>query len=90
MEIISSSSEQSKQKQDFLLLLGKSGHVYAYDDGQIERYLLQYQSRSPPSLPKEIMVKIPFFDSSITVVKFIADNPSYMLSSTDEVTLYTT
>ncbi|XP_044461920.1 uncharacterized protein LOC123193167 isoform X3 [Mangifera indica] len=84
MEIISSSSEQSKQKQDFLLLLGKSGHVYGYDDGQIESYLLQYQSRSPPSLPKEIMVKIPFFDSSITVVKFIADNPSYMLSSTDE------
>ncbi|KAJ0097649.1 hypothetical protein Patl1_29274 [Pistacia atlantica] len=89
MEIISSSSEQSKQKQDFFFLLGKSGHVYAYDDGQIERYLLQYQSRSPPSLPKEIMVKIPFFDSSVTVVKFIADNPSYMLSSTDEVTLIT-
>ncbi|XP_031269259.1 uncharacterized protein LOC116127759 isoform X2 [Pistacia vera] len=84
MEIISSSSEQSKQKQDFFFLLGKSGHVYAYDDGQIERYLLQYQSRSPPSLPKEIMVKIPFFDSSVTVVKFIAENPSYMLSSTDE------
>ncbi|KAK2657637.1 hypothetical protein Ddye_010689 [Dipteronia dyeriana] len=83
MEIISSSSEPSKHKQDVFLLLGKSGHVYAYDDCQIERYLLQYQTRSPPSLPKEITVKIPFFDSSITAVKLITDS-SYMLSSSDE------
>ncbi|KAJ4714050.1 Transducin/WD40 repeat protein [Melia azedarach] len=83
MEIVSSSNEQGKQKQDSFLLLGKSGHVYAYDDCQIERYLLQYQSRSPPSLPKEVMLKMPFLDSSITVTKFITDN-SYMLSSADE------
>ncbi|KAL5752322.1 hypothetical protein ACOSQ2_022829 [Xanthoceras sorbifolium] len=83
MEITSSSSEPSKQKQDSFLLLGNSGHVYAYDDCQIERYLLQYQSRSPPSLPKEVKVKIPFLDSSITAVKLITDS-SYMLSSSDE------
>ncbi|KAK3224305.1 hypothetical protein Dsin_011330 [Dipteronia sinensis] len=83
MEIISSSSDPSKHKQDTFLLLGKSGHVYAYDDCQIERYLLQYQTRSPPSLPKEITVKIPFVDSSITAVKLITDS-SYMLSSSDE------
>ncbi|GMP26941.1 hypothetical protein CsSME_00003162 [Camellia sinensis var. sinensis] len=70
MEIISSSNEKSKHKQDAFLLLGKSGHVYAYDD-------------SPPSLPKEIMVKLPFADSSITVAKFITDNP-YSLCSSDE------
>jgi hypothetical protein len=89
IEIISSSSEPSKHKQDAFLLLGKSGHVYAYDDCQIERYLLQYQTRSPPSLPKEIMVKIPFIDSSITAVKLITDS-SYMFSSSDEVVYWTT
>ncbi|KAF5960855.1 hypothetical protein HYC85_002064 [Camellia sinensis] len=83
MEIISSSNEKSKHKQDAFLLLGKSGHVYAYDDCAIEKYLLQCQSRSPPSLPKEIMVKLPFADSSITVAKFITDNP-YSLCSSDE------
>ena len=82
MEIISS-SEQSKHKQDFLLLLGKSGHVYAYDDCLIEKYLLQCQSRSPPSLPKEIMLKMPT-DSSITIAKFITDNHC-MISPADEV-----
>ncbi|CAL5366047.1 unnamed protein product [Camellia sinensis] len=83
MEIISSSNEKSKHKQDAFLLLGKSGHVYAYDDCAIEKYLLQCQSRTPPSLPKEIMVKLPFADSSITVAKFITDNP-YSLCSSDE------
>ncbi|GMY11090.1 isoform 2 of syntaxin-binding protein 5 [Fagus crenata] len=82
MEIISS-SDQSKHKQDFLLLLGKSGHVYAYDDCLIEKYLLQCQSRSPPSLPKEIMLKMPFTDSSITIAKFITDNQC-MISPADE------
>ncbi|KAK2999096.1 hypothetical protein RJ639_023440, partial [Escallonia herrerae] len=83
MEIISSSYEQSKHKQDSFLLLGKSGQVYAYDDSNIEKYLLQSQSRSPPSLPKEVMVRLPFVDSTITTAKFVTDNP-YQLSSADK------
>lgn len=84
MEIISSSSDPNKSKQeDSFLLLGKSGHFYAFDDCQIERYLLHYQSRSPPSAPKEVMLKMPFLDSSITAVKFITGN-SFILSSADE------
>ncbi|KAK3023413.1 hypothetical protein RJ639_042801, partial [Escallonia herrerae] len=83
MEIISSSYEQSKHKQDSFLLLGKSGHVYAYDDSNIEKYLLQSQSRSPPSLPKEVMVRLPFVDSAITTAKLVTDNP-YQLSSADK------
>ena len=84
MEIISSSSDPNKPKQDSFLLLGKSGHFYAFDDSQIERYLLQYQSRSPPSAPKEVMLKMPFLDSSITAMKLITGN-SFILSSADEV-----
>nr|GLL19078.1 uncharacterized protein LOC109167710 isoform X1 [Ipomoea trifida] len=80
MEIISSSKGPSKQKYDAFLLLGKSGVVYAYDDSLVERYLLQCQTKSPPSLPKEISVKLPFVDSSITIAKLITDNP-YMLWS---------
>ncbi|CAB4287974.1 unnamed protein product [Prunus armeniaca] len=53
MEIVSSLSEQSKHKQDCFLLLGNSGNLYAYDDCLIEKYLLQSQSKSSPSLPKE-------------------------------------
>lgn len=83
MEIISSSSDPNKPKQDSFLLLGKSGHFYAFDDSQIERYLLQYQSRSPPSAPKEVMLKMPFLDSSITAMKLITGN-SFILSSADE------
>ncbi|KAG6701787.1 hypothetical protein I3842_07G002800 [Carya illinoinensis] len=82
MEIVSS-SEQSKHKQDSFLLLGKSGHVYAYDDCLIEKYLLQCQSRSPPSLPKEVKLKMPFADSSITIAKLITDD-TCLLSPADE------
>ncbi|XP_004287725.1 PREDICTED: uncharacterized protein LOC101298930 isoform X1 [Fragaria vesca subsp. vesca] len=84
MEIISSTfSEQSKHKQDCFLVLGSSGHLYAYDDCSIEKYLLQSQSKSPPSLPKEVMVKMPFVDTSITVSKLITDDTN-MSTSTDE------
>ncbi|KAK4261998.1 hypothetical protein QN277_027615 [Acacia crassicarpa] len=76
MEVLSTSSEQSKQKQDSFILLGKSGCVYVYDDSLIERYLLQCQSKSSPSLPKEVMIKLPLSDSSITAAKFISDNPN--------------
>ncbi|XP_034683738.1 uncharacterized protein LOC117913008 isoform X1 [Vitis riparia] len=84
MVIVSSSSEQSKHKQDSFLLLGKSGCMYAYDDYVIDRYLLQCQSRSSPSLPKEIMVKLPFSDSSITIAKFITENPNFLNSSDED------
>lgn len=87
MEIISSSSEQSKHKQDIFLSLGKSGHIYAYDDSSIEKYLLQCQSRSTNTLPKEVMVKMPYADSSITIANFITDNPC-LLSFADEVTKF--
>lgn len=84
MEIISSSNEQSKHKQNSLILLGKSGHVYMYDDSLIERYLLQWQSKSTPSLPKEVMVRLPLSDSSITIAKFIS-NATNVFYSEDKV-----
>ncbi|KAL0891568.1 hypothetical protein Bca101_015551 [Brassica carinata] len=72
-------------KQDSLLVLGKSGRVYAYDDYMIEKYLIQSQSKSPPSLPKETVVKLPFSDScgGVTVGKFLT-NPSHLLNLSDE------
>lgn len=87
MEIISTSAsaDQSKQKQDLFLILGKSGHLHLYDDSLIERYLLQCQSKSAPSFPKEVIVKIPLADSSITTSKFITNNPNMLLNSEDEV-----
>jgi WD40 repeat protein len=82
--IIADVNEQSKHKQDFLFVLGKSGRVYAYDDYMIEKYLIQSQSKSSPSLPKETVVKLPFSDSSsITVGKFLT-NPSHLLNLSDE------
>ncbi|XVF62302.1 hypothetical protein PTKIN_Ptkin08bG0206500 [Pterospermum kingtungense] len=86
MVVTSSSIEQNKLKQDFLLLVGKSGNIYMYDDCSIEKYLLQCQSRSPPSLPKEVMVKNPFINSNITVAKLITDNP-YVLSADEDYVL---
>ncbi|XP_020218072.1 uncharacterized protein LOC109801420 [Cajanus cajan] len=82
MEIISTSS---KHRQNYFILLGKSGHVYLYDDNLIERYLLQSQSnsKSTTSLPKEVVVKLPLADSSITTAKFISNNLN-MFSSEDE------
>ncbi|WVZ11788.1 hypothetical protein V8G54_016318 [Vigna mungo] len=81
MQIISTSS---KQRQNYFILLGKSGNVYLYDDNLIERYLLQSQSKSTPSLPKEVVVKLPLSDSSITTAKFVSNNPS-AFSSEDEL-----
>ncbi|XP_039061499.1 uncharacterized protein LOC120205741 [Hibiscus syriacus] len=83
MVITSSTTEQSKLKQEFLLLIGKSGNICMYDDCSIEKYLLQCQSRPPPSLPKEVTVKMLFVDSSITVTKLITENP-YALSSDED------
>lgn len=74
MVIISCSNEHGKHKQGFLLLLGKSGHMYAYDDHSIEKYLLQSQTKSSPSIPRELMIKLPFCDSSTTSAQFITDH----------------
>ncbi|XVF18147.1 hypothetical protein REPUB_Repub10bG0187200 [Reevesia pubescens] len=87
MVITSSTTEQSKLKQDFLLLIGKSGNIYMYDDCSIEKYLLQCQSKSPPSVPKEVKVEMPFADSSITVAKLITDNPNALSSNEDYILL---
>lgn len=84
LEIISSTNDPNKHKEASCLLLGKSGHIYAYNDCMIERYLLECQARSPPSLPKQMKIKLPFTDSSITVAKLFTYN-SHLLSFTDEV-----
>lgn len=84
MEIISSFPTLKKNINNSLLLVSKSGQIYTYDDSLIERYLIQYQSRSPPSLPREVTVKLPLVDSSITIAKFVVNNP-YMLFSMDQV-----
>uniref|UniRef100_A0A2P2JLI5 Uncharacterized protein LOC105628567 n=1 Tax=Rhizophora mucronata TaxID=61149 RepID=A0A2P2JLI5_RHIMU len=83
MEIISSTLENNKHKQDSFILLGKSGQIYAYDDYLIESYLLQSQSRGSPSLPKEVKLKMPFADSNITVAKFVT-NASFPLGFSEE------
>ncbi|KAF9607948.1 hypothetical protein IFM89_003868 [Coptis chinensis] len=83
MEVISSNYDQSKQKQDSLLLLLKSGRLCFYDDSVIEKYLMQSQSRSAPSLPKQVMVKLPFADSGITIAKFVTDGSNF-ISGMDE------
>ncbi|CAI9110485.1 OLC1v1010528C4 [Oldenlandia corymbosa var. corymbosa] len=75
--IVASFNLHMKQKNDSLLLLGKSGHLHSFDDNLIERYLLQSQSKSSPSLPKETLVKLPFADPSITVAKYIVGNPHF-------------
>ncbi|KAF9611950.1 hypothetical protein IFM89_037170 [Coptis chinensis] len=77
MEVISSNYDQRKQKQDSLLLL-KSGHLCTYDDSVIEKYLMQNQSRLAPSLPKQVIVKLPFAHSSITIVKFVTDGSKFI------------
>ncbi|KAG7544956.1 Lethal giant larvae (Lgl)-like C-terminal domain [Arabidopsis suecica] len=82
--IIADVSEQSKHKQDYLFVLGKSGRVYAYDDYMIEKYLIQSQSKSSPSLPKETVVKLPFSDSSSITVGKLLTNPSHLLNLSDE------
>ncbi|CAL9101764.1 unnamed protein product [Musa acuminata var. zebrina] len=69
MEIVSCFSNQSKNKQNTLVLLLRSGRLCLYDDSAIEQYLLHCQSKSPPTLPKQFMVTLPFGDSRITAAK---------------------
>ncbi|XP_057822852.2 uncharacterized protein LOC131035216 isoform X2 [Cryptomeria japonica] len=52
-----------------LLVLSQESHLYAYDDSEIEKRLIDADHNSLLSLPKPIMIKPPFADSSITVAK---------------------
>ncbi|KAG9136988.1 hypothetical protein Leryth_013829 [Lithospermum erythrorhizon] len=81
---------QGKQKNDAIMLLGKSGQIYYYDDSLVERYLLLSQSKSSPSLPKEEMVKLPFAKTRITVSFFVSDNPVMRCSSDQDYMTFTT
>ncbi|GAB2282490.1 hypothetical protein Dimus_017033 [Dionaea muscipula] len=84
MEVISGFTEKNKHKQGFLLLLGKSGHIYAYDDHLIEKYLLQYKSRSPSSIPQEVNIKLPFPNSRTTSALFITNNSCWLGSTYED------
>ncbi|KAE8814936.1 Serine/threonine-protein phosphatase 7 long form-like protein [Hordeum vulgare] len=70
MESVIGLSDPNKQRQSALVLLLKSGQICLYDDSEIERYLLQSQSRSPPRLPSHSFVKQLYGDSGINVAKF--------------------
>ncbi|KAL4186448.1 hypothetical protein AMTRI_Chr09g33920 [Amborella trichopoda] len=80
MEILSNSTGRNKHLEDALLILLKSGHLLVYDESDIKRYLFQSQSKSPPPIPKQVKVKLPLSDSSITVAKFISDNSVFSSS----------
>ncbi|XP_020083901.1 uncharacterized protein LOC109707188 isoform X3 [Ananas comosus] len=83
MELISCFNDQNKHQPNALVLLLKSGCLCLVDDSQIERYLIQCQSKSPPTLPSQILVKLPFGDSPITVAKLYTSNTA-PLSFMDE------
>lgn len=87
LEIISCSNETSKHKQHSLILLGKSGLMYAYDDHSIEKCLLQSPSKSSASLPNELMIKLPISSSTTTSAQFIT-NHSNNIDSEEEVLIY--
>ncbi|KAI6671602.1 hypothetical protein NL676_006487 [Syzygium grande] len=84
MEIVSNYNEQTNQKRESLLVIGKSEHLYEYDDSLIEKHLLQCQSKSAAPIPKEVRLRIPLTESTITVAKFITNN-QYILNLDDEV-----
>lgn len=76
MELISCFSDQNKHKENALVLLLKSGHLCLYNDSEIEHYLLKSQSKSSPTLPNQLKVKLPFGDSAITITKLYTCNPA--------------
>ncbi|KAL7143745.1 hypothetical protein ABFS83_08G213000 [Erythranthe nasuta] len=84
MEITTSSIGQDKHRRDSLILLGRSSNVFTYDDSSIERYLVQCQTKSSPSLPKGETINLPYGDSTITVTKFITNTPCTPFSSDEE------
>ncbi|KAK8965667.1 hypothetical protein KSP40_PGU020395 [Platanthera guangdongensis] len=74
MEIISSFNDGNKQKKDVLALLLKSGHLCLYVDSDIESFLLKSQSKSTPSIPNHIIVRLPYYESRITAAKLYASS----------------
>ncbi|XP_021867534.2 uncharacterized protein [Spinacia oleracea] len=86
LEIISCSNETSKHKQHSLILLGKSGLMYAYDDHSIEKCLLQSPSKSSASLPNELMIKLPISSSTTTSAQFITNHSNNIDSEEEEYT----
>ncbi|XP_038975430.1 uncharacterized protein LOC103720924 isoform X1 [Phoenix dactylifera] len=76
MELISGFSDQNKHKENALVLLLKSGRLCLYNDSEIEHYLLKSQSKSSPTLPNQLMVKLPFGDSGITIARLYTCNPA--------------
>ncbi|GAB2259775.1 hypothetical protein Droror1_Dr00010630 [Drosera rotundifolia] len=84
MDLRPSSPEKSKHQKGFLLLLGKSGHVYAYDDHLIAKYLVQYNSRSPSSIPQEVKIKLPFPGSKFTCAESITNNSCWLRSNDED------
>ncbi|KAJ4746628.1 Transducin/WD40 repeat-like superfamily protein [Rhynchospora pubera] len=76
VEHISLSSDKNKQKQNTLALLLKSGHLCLFNDLDIERYLVQSQSKSPPTLPSQTMVSVPSYNSGVTAAKLYTSNGS--------------
>ncbi|KAH9310967.1 hypothetical protein KI387_026002, partial [Taxus chinensis] len=80
MTILSSSRAKIEGVGIALLVLSKTGHLYAYDDYEIEKRLLDADRKSLLSLPKAIVIKPPFADSSVTVAKLVTipnNNDSY-------------
>ncbi|KAL5706115.1 hypothetical protein ACHQM5_024323 [Ranunculus cassubicifolius] len=78
MEIISCTSDQSKKKQNILLVMLKFGRLCMYDDSVIEKSLTQSNSRPHFDLPKEIIVRLPFTESRITMARFIVDDSNFL------------
>ncbi|XP_074275401.1 uncharacterized protein LOC141599307 isoform X2 [Silene latifolia] len=87
MEIISCPNELSKNKQGFLVLLGKSGRMYAYDDHSIQKYLLLSQKKSSVSAPSGLTIKLPYYTSIVTSAQFLTNHSKIIGSTIEEYTL---
>ncbi|KAH9621155.1 hypothetical protein KSS87_006342 [Heliosperma pusillum] len=87
MEIISCPNELSKHKQGFLVLLGKSGRMYAYDDHSIQKYLLHSQKKSSVSAPSEMTIKLPYYSSIVTSAQFLTNHSKIIGSAMEEYKL---
>lgn len=73
------SGEKNRHKLNTLALLLKSGHLYLFDDLDIERYLVHSQSKSPPTLPRHIVASLPSFNSPVTSAKLYTSNGPILL-----------
>eukprot|EP01018_Ginkgo_biloba_P016356 Gb_40665 [translate_table: standard] len=71
MSLLSNTHTKNKDEGESLLVLTKPGQLYVYNDVDIEKHLRNTEHKSPPSLPKPIMIKPPFTDSSVTVAKLV-------------------